>query len=217
MFLLRRKILAIILIILLGFIIPLIIFINKIIYPVFFTIAEAEARQIIHEIINQSVEEEIASIEYEDLIKYECDEQGNIILLQQNTNQINHLSSQIALNIQKNFKKIKAIKIEVPMGRFIGLEILSGMGPVFDVKVIPGGFVSTPEIIDEFQSAGINQTRHKLYLKLKLDSFLAAPFSQEKFIITTEIPVIEVTILGRVPQIYLGRYQENFPVSPQNR
>lgn len=208
LFIFRRKLLLIFLIIIIGFILPIIIFINKILYPVFFTIAEAEARQTVNEIINQAVEEEISSIEYEDLIKYKCDNEGNIILLQQNTKTINHFSSQVALNIQKSFRKIKELKIAVPMGRFLGLEILAGLGPVFEVKVIPGGFISTPGIIDEFQSAGINQTRHKLYLSLNLEIFLSAPFSREKFMINSIVPVIEVTILGRVPEIYLG-FNEN--------
>ena len=200
----RRKSLLILLTLIFLITITVIIFINQIIYPVFFTIAEARARQTVNKLINKSIEEEISQIEYGDLIKYKCDNNGNIILLQQNTVKINHLSSKIALNIQKSFEEVEYINISVPMGRFFGLEMLAAMGPVFDLKVIPGGFISTPEIIDECESAGINQTRHKLYFNLNLEIFLSAPFSRKRYILNSEVPVVEVTILGRVPQIYLG-------------
>ena len=203
MFLFKEKKLFIFIIILI-ILITIILFINQILYPVFFAIAEAEAKQMVNEIINKAIEEELSEIEYEDLIKYKCDNQGNIILLQQNTARINNFSSKIALNIQKSFKKINKIDVNVPMGKFLGIKLLAGYGPVFKAEIIPGGFVSTPDIIDEFQSAGINQTRHKLYLDLNLELFLSAPFSREKFLVNSKVPVVEVTILGRVPEIYLG-------------
>ncbi len=179
-----------------------IIFLNKILYPVFFAVAEAEALQVVNEIINEAVEKEISEIEYEDLIKYKCDNNGNLILFQQNTVQINNFSSKIALNIQKEFKAIKKIDIDLPLGRLIGLKILAGSGPVINLNIIPGGFVSVPKIQDEFISAGINQTRHKLYLDLELELFLSAPFVQKKYLLNSEVPVVEVTILGKVPEVY---------------
>ncbi|MGM0409685.1 MAG: sporulation protein YunB [Bacillota bacterium] len=179
-----------------------IIFLNKILYPVFFAVAEAEALQLVNEIINEAVEEEVSEIEYEDLIKYKCDNNGNIILFQQNTVRINNFSSKIALNIQKTFKGTKKLDIELPLGRLMGIDILAGSGPVINLNIIPGGFVSVPKIQDEFISAGINQTRHKLYLDLELELFLSAPFVQKKYLLNSEVPVVEVTILGKVPEVY---------------
>ena len=185
-------------------VIGLFVIFNHTLYPVFFSLARAEAVRIANKAVNEAVDTEIETIKYEELITYESDNNGNIVLMKPNTKAINKFTSRVSLNIQENFVAITQRGVAIPLGRMLGLDILAGMGPFMDVKIVPVGFVDPPAIVDSFESAGINQTRHKIYLNVDMKIRLIIPFSHELVTVSSDVPVIEVTILGRVPEIYVN-------------
>ena len=185
-------------------VIGLFVIFNHTLYPVFFSLARAEAVRIANKAVNQAVDTEIETIKYEELITYVSDDNGNIVLMKPNTKAINKFTSRVSLNIQENFEAVTQRGVAVPLGKLLGLDILAGMGPFMDVKIVPVGFVDPPAIIDSFESAGINQTRHKIYLKVDMRIRLIIPFSREVVTVSSDVPVTEVTILGRVPEIYVN-------------
>ena len=56
----------------------------------------------------------------------------------------------------------------------------------------------------EFQSAGINQTIHKIYVIVLLSVTVALPASEISVETQSEILVCENLIVGKVPNTYLG-------------
>lgn len=172
--------------------------------PVFLAEAETRALQMATNAINQSVYQHAKTLKYDEMINYQTNRQGDIILMQPNLQKVNEFISQVIETIQLRMQQIAEEKIRIPIGHAFGLELLAGIGPRLNIKMIPLGLVKPPQIEDSFETAGINQTRHKIYLVIEGEVQLVVPFIQEKIQITTKVPVTEVTILGKVPDIYVG-------------
>ena len=199
-------------VIILFVLILLIIFyiIHRALTPVLFNLAEVEVKHIANKAINQAVDIEAERISYQDMIKYIYNEQGDIVLMQPNLNYINKFTSRISLSIQEELEKTSRKTVKVPLARVLGIDILAAYGPELNLQVIPAGFTVPPEVNDSFSSAGINQTRHKIYLKVRTQLKLIVPFSSKDVEVMAEVPVTEVVILGRVPQVYVGMDNEGF-------
>lgn len=180
------------------------IFIQSTLTPVFISQAEVEAVKIANRVINQVVSEESEHIRYEDLIRYVLNSNEDIILMQPNTTFINRFKSNISLKIESKLAEIEKISVKVPLFRILGIEMLAGFGPGLEAKIIPLGFTRPPVVNDSFTAAGINQTRHKIYLLVRVCLKLIVPFRSKLVEVESSVPVSEVTILGRVPHVYIG-------------
>ncbi len=191
------------------FILLLIFFlIHRTITPVFFSLAEVEVKNIANKAINQAVYNETENINYQDMVKYIYNDQGDIVLMQPNIKYINSFTSRISLSIQKELEILSRKTLTVPLTRILGIDLLAGYGPDLNMQMVPVGFTVPPKVSDSFTSAGINQTRHKIYLKVTTELRMIVPFNSKNVQVTAEVPVTEVVILGRVPQIYVGLDKE---------
>jgi len=187
-------------------------FIQNTLTPIFFSLAEVEAVRIANKAVNEAVNEEIEISDCSNLVRYEFkyNQDGEIILVQPNIKYINSFTSKISLRIQRKLEEISKMEVSVPLAKILGIELLAGLGPDLSAKIIPVGFIQPPEIKDSFTTAGINQTRHKIYLKVVTRLKLIVPFHTKTIDVKADIPVNEVTILGRVPRVYIGLDGENF-------
>lgn len=181
------------------------IFLHNTITPIFFSLAEVEAVKIANSAINEAVNLAAEKVDYQDMIDYVYNKNGDaIVLMQPNTKNINKFTSNISLSIQESLAKASQKTVSVPLAQIFGIELLAGFGPKLEARIIPAGFTEPPKIRDSFSSAGINQTRHKIYLDVAAQIKLIVPFKSHNVDIHAEIPVTEVVILGEVPQIYVG-------------
>ncbi len=199
-----RILIAFVLLLLLLFFI-----IHRTITPVFFNLAEVEVQNIVNEVINQAVNREVEKLLYQDIVSYIYNEQGEIVLIQPNIGYINKFTTQLSLAIQKELQGISRETVSVPISRILGIDLLAAYGPELKMRIIPAGYTVPPRLVDSFSSAGINQTRHKIYLTLSARVKLIVPFKSRSIDVQADIPVTEVVILGRVPQVYVGMNQES--------
>ena len=88
-------------------------------------------------------------------------------------------------------------------GNFTGNSLLAGCGPNVKVKVIPIGTVKT-DFKTEFVSAGINQTRHRVYLRVYCTMYVAAPLVGNEIVVNNGVVVAETVLIGDVPEFYGG-------------
>ena len=56
----------------------------------------------------------------------------------------------------------------------------------------------------EFESAGINQTRHKIYLSLQTSVRLVIPSGARQVLLQSQVLIAESIIVGEVPQSYVS-------------
>ena len=154
----------------------------------------------IHTIINQEI---VTQIEYQDIVDIHKDQENRIVLIQPNTIILNKMMANSVVAITHELEQISEKSIEIPLGQITGSQILAGYGPKMKVKIMAVSQVKI-EVLNKFEGAGINQTRHYIYFSIKSPVRVAVPLLDEEVQVSTMIPLAETIIIGEVPQTYVG-------------
>ncbi|WP_283607600.1 sporulation protein YunB [Faecalispora anaeroviscerum] len=162
------------------------------------------ARQSAVTAINESVLEELNAdkITYDDLISLQRDSDGKVQTITTNMVKTNQIKAKITDTVQKNLH-MGNINTSVPLGTLLGSRLLHGRGPNVPLVVTLKGNVES-DFKTSFESAGINQTRHQIYLELHTEIYSFIPGLHTATDVTTSVLVAETVIVGEVPQMYLG-------------
>ncbi|MCU9806858.1 sporulation protein YunB [Paraclostridium sp. AKS46] len=180
------------------------IYIDNKLRPTITVIAETKAEELANKSINKAVASVIDnSVKYEDLINVKTGENGKITMMQANSIAMNEIASQVALEIQSEMKKIKTTSTYIPIGTALGSPLLAKYGPKIKVSIEPIGNVYV-DFGTDFESSGINQTRHRIYLKAKTQVKVVVPLTTSTKEVKTQIPICETVIVGDVPQSYVN-------------
>jgi sporulation protein YunB len=119
-----------------------------------------------------------------------------------NSLKINRIARDTAYLSQENLNKMSAEGIMVPIGALTGIEALAGFGQKINIKIIPISNVEC-RFVSKFEEAGINQTKHSLYLELVSDISIILPSKSTNLASTTEVLICESVIVGKIPDTYL--------------
>ncbi|MGH4119848.1 sporulation protein YunB [Clostridium sp.] len=194
----KSKLLLIIFVIMINFTVFIYIF-DKTVMPTVMVVADAEMRSKATEIVNRAIINEYSKqFNYDEIIRVDKDSQGNIVMLKADTLKMNKIASDVALESQKQLKELGVVGIKLPVGYVTRNNILSYYGPNITVKMQPIGYVET-KYSSEFESAGINQTRHKIYVKVKTTIRVIIPLRSNNIEVVHEIPIAETIIVGKIP------------------
>lgn len=167
-------------------------------------LARVRARQIAIESIQKTVQSQIApELEYDELVELRLTAEGKVAYLQSKTGAINRISSKTTLTVQQGLQNLHSETVGIPLGQIFGLKTLASYGPLLPVKIIPVGVVES-SIKDRFDSVGINQIRHKIYVRIETTIKMVVPLVGDEIIIVTDVPLTETIIMGEVPNLYLG-------------
>lgn len=182
----------------------LIVFFDKRVMPQVTEIATIMAKTQTLNIINEkSVTILSQDFKYDEMVKIEKDSQGNIILMQADTAKLNYIASKLSTECNAELSDMKNSAIKVPLGWMSDNSAFYSLGPKITVQVEPiGNIVTSYE--SKFESAGINQTRHKIYLNVDAKIKLKLPLKDQDTEVTTQIPVSDTIIVGKIPNATLG-------------
>ena len=98
--------------------------------PILVSMAEARARQLAVEAMNQAIAEVMGtSITYADLMRVSTDSQGRVAMIEANSTLMNDISSEAALAAQRNLDTLADQGVQLPLGSALGISLLSGSGP----------------------------------------------------------------------------------------
>lgn len=198
---LRRKRYLLWIIALLLFILYIYKYIDKNVRPSIIAISEVRAKQVTIQAINDTIKNKIRNdIEYTDLISVKYDNEGKVTLMQANTILMNIIAADVALEIQGELKEISDSIIKVPLNNVFNIQIVKL--PSIRVRIIPQGAVAV-DFATEFESTGINQTRHRIYIIVNTDIKMILPLVSENIRVTTNIPIAETIIVGDVPEQFV--------------
>lgn len=187
------------------------LYIDTSLRPTITVLAETKALELANRSINKSVAQMVdGKINYEDLMTVKLDSNGNISYIQANTIMMNEIASKIALEIQDELKKVKSTSSYIPIGTALGSPILAKYGPKLKISIEPIGTVSV-DFKTEFESSGINQTRHTIYLKANTKVKVVLPLITSTKEVDTKIPICETIIVGDVPESYVNIPTELVP------
>lgn len=166
--------------------------------------SEYRTKSIITGIVSSAVNNNFPDyINYEEIVIVKRDEFDRITSIQTNVGKLNRIFANLSSDIQRELSGLKEEKINIPLGTILGDSFFAANGPGISVKIIPAGSVET-NFRSEFTSAGINQTRHRIYMEVKTEVGIVIPFMKKKSGITTNIPLSETVIVGEVPEYYMN-------------
>jgi sporulation protein YunB len=171
--------------------------------PTLLAIAEARATVIATTTINNVISEEITKgVDYRDLVSVRVDDRGRVVLMQPNTVEFNRLASHITIKVQEGLRQITNEKISIPVGQVLGSQMLASYGPKITVTVIPLGTVQV-KVMDTFEQAGINQTKHMIYIVANTQVRIVIPLVIKSVEVVTRVPISESVVVGEVPNTYV--------------
>ncbi len=166
------------------------------------SLAQAQARALAVKALNEAADEIVLSgVTYDQLMAVTLDPNGQVRLIQANTPEMNLLASRASLTAQKKLEVLEEQAVSVPLGSAAGLTLFAGSGPRIQVQILPVGSVRAV-FTTEFESAGINQTRHKVSLTLTAQVQLVIPTGASTVQAVTQVAVAESIIVGEVPDAY---------------
>lgn len=171
------------------------------VYPLFDTICEKEAKSIATLISNEQATNVMSNYKYEDIMKIEKDSENNIKMISANMIEINEIISDVAIKIQEELNKTDRTIVGIRIGTFTGSRLFSGRGPKVKLVINPVGTVET-DLRSEFIAQGVNQTLHRVYLQVDCKVNILTPFNAIEKEISNQVLLIENVIVGNIPDSY---------------
>ena len=142
------------------------------------------------------------NIAYTDLITVSLNDKKEVTAVGTNTIAVNKLKTDITNAIANELKDSRGEKIRVSLGNLFDSYVLDYIGIEFQVKLTDYGFIET-DILSSFKSSGINQTIHRINLKIKVEINVNIGTLYQKETVETEILLVETVLLGNVPEMYI--------------
>lgn len=165
---------------------------------------EVNATKIINEAVLKSIDGKTDS-----LVKISRSESGDITSITADAVELNKLKSSVTLDLLNSLENISTSDFSVPLGNFTDFILLSGLGPHITFKLIPYGSAKV-DFRNSFSSAGINQTRHEIYIDISADIGAISPISRVHTTVTTSVLASETIVTGKIPRFFSDNsYEQN--------
>lgn len=163
--------------------------------------AENAARLAADRIIAESVSDVIEKNEYtySDFAAVLYDESGRAASVEALTVNINRVQAELSEEINRRFAENSDATAKIAMGSLSGSYLLSGRGPMIKIQVCPVG-KATVSLKSAFDSAGINQTRHRIYAEVSAELISSLPIYSFETTENFELLIAETIIVGDVPE-----------------
>lgn len=157
------------------------------------------------EAVNNSLKK--FNYKYEDIANVKCSKDGTVQAITTDSVKINELKADIMLSVQQEIAKIYDVEIDIPLGAFTDITVLSNYGPPINVSFnLTGSFSS--EIVSTFESAGINQTIHHIRLILTSKIMTTSLDYSGNMTFSTDFEIAQNIIVGVTPQ-YCGNWYKS--------
>ena len=171
--------------------------------PVVVDLATARTSNAVNRIVVAAVNDAVDSgrIDYEQLVDFDKDADGHVTALRSNMAAFNRLQASIADDILQRMAEVSSTDLAIPIGTLTGSPLLAGRGPCLRVRMQSVG-TATARFDNQFSSAGINQTRHRIILDVDVHVSILLPGLTTYTKVSNEISVAETVIVGGVPETY---------------
>jgi len=188
----------------LAFIIFLIAFyIAKVVNPILYSYSYSQINKIAVNCGSEAIASVISSNNYDDFVKVEYISDGYVSSIKADIDKINKVGSLLVQDNQKRLNRYFEENIKVPVGTISGISLLAGKGRNINISTNLIGDVKC-DFYTEFKMAGINQTIHKIYVKLISHVSLILPFKSNIITNEQDYLISECLIIGKIPDIILG-------------
>lgn len=142
------------------------------------------------------------SLGYSDMVVLQTGQDGGVSMLTTNTLQLNALRSALLEEVVSQVEGIDNHSLGIPFGTLTGIDLFSAWGPKLPVQVISVASADGT-YRNDFTSAGINQTLHRILLDVTVTARILLPGGIVETEIAIPVCVAETVIIGQVPQTFL--------------
>jgi len=105
-------------------------------------VADAQMRAEVTNIINKTIFQEYSkNFNYSDIIKFDKDNDGNIIMMTADTLKLSEIATLTVLKAQEELKDKSQVDIRIPMGYMTKNNILAKFGPDVKIRMRPIGHI----------------------------------------------------------------------------
>ena len=157
--------------------------------------------------VNDMVDE--LGVRYGDMVDIEKNADGTIAAITLNSTYINGYKTELSDGCSDRLSQFTETVVPVPIGALIGGSFFNGKGFCIDVDATIYGFAVT-DVVSKFESAGINQTRHTIYLNVTASAHAYMGLCHLNESVDETIILVETIIVGTVPQSYYVREDNDF-------
>ena len=159
-------------------------------------LAASTASDLVVQAVNGIVRDCMESGMGDGLVTLDKNESGAVTAAETNVAAVNVLAAEV-LRRAVNATEENDLSLSVPLGHFFGVPVFSVPVSVKMLSSSAAGFRS------ELDSAGVNQTRHRLILELTVEASLFMPWRVVGISTKTEILLSDTVIVGEVPGGYV--------------
>lgn len=167
-------------------------------------LAETQVRNATSDLINDAIDKQIENsvIQYDRIVYFEKDLDGQITALKTNMSEVNRLKTDILNIINDEILALDTSDIGIPIGSLFFPEFLSGRGPNIPVNIMSIRN-SDASFSSAFSEAGINQTLQQINMQVSVDVAVLVLGQTNYFTVSSQVVVAETIIVGQVPDTFL--------------
>lgn len=171
--------------------------------PLVERMAVTRVENTVNRIVSEAVDEAITSgkLSYDRLISFEKDADGRITAVHSNMAAFNRLQAEILDIVLARIEQVSARELSIPIGSLTGTPLLAGRGPRIRMRMESIGS-SSAEFQNQFETGGINQTRHQIILEINVSVSILLPGFTTATKVSSAVTVAETVIVGAVPETY---------------
>ena len=111
---------------------------------------------------------------------------------------INIIKTAVSVAVMDALEDVSTIGVNIPLGTMLGLDWLSGWGPLIYIPMSMTSSVYT-SISSTLDAVGINQSSYRVNVCVKVNMWIVTPAGYSDVTIETAVPMAETVLLGEVP------------------
>ncbi len=174
---------------------------SGIVTPIIYAKCEAVITNHVESIIAKTLSLSAPSDLFDDIINFTYNKDGSIAAFTADMAGRAKLRSLISKSITDSISDENKIDFNIKSGTLSGIPFLFDTGFNICISIDALSYAEF-DVTSEFIDSGINQTLHKLSLKVETTSALKAPFMKDRITTETLIPLSETVLIGDVPEAY---------------
>lgn len=171
--------------------------------PVVETMAQYQCRVVSVIAINEAVMDELEKMGDvpHRLVHLEKNVDGTVSNVELDSVEMNRLKARLTEAVSNRLTGLENQDVAIPLGTLLGWQLLAGAGRSIHLQIVPASFVES-EVVDTLESAGINQTQHRVCIRFTVEMSAILPGYSTSVDVTDEVCVAQTLIVGQVPEFY---------------
>ncbi len=181
-------------------------FIDSRIRPTVMTTLITHSRAVVLSELNSAVSVSLNEmpIDFKSVVALSRADNGQVTSIETDSLTLNLFQVKVSENLNSALLNLKMREEKIPVGSLSGLIFLNGKGVGIPFRLSPLGAVQT-EIKSEFTQAGVNQTRHRIVLKVSANVSAIIPTYSVSNEVFAEYILAETVIVGVTPDFFLQK------------